>query len=199
MHEVSIIAEYRARGMEPEDESRLREEMAPLGPVRLRPRHLPEAGGSYEVDVLFQFIGTAFASGLIGHVGSKWYEKAMARLGRVVEQKVAKNQPPDLTATFSYDDIDIRVPMIASDELQFVAHCAEQVDDHLQSKALREHPPTAIVIGMSRDGDRWAEPNAANALEPDRRFWGIALETHRLMSHVYDTDTRLLSELPRAA
>lgn len=199
MTNVSIIAEYRARGLDEEDERRLRDEMAPLGPVRLRPRHLPGAGGSFEVDVLFQFIGTAFASGIIGHVATKWYETATTRLTRVVEHKMLKNQPPDLTATFSYDDIDIRVPMIASDELAFVARCAEQVRDHLQSPALGNHPPTAIVVGMRRTGDEWHEPNAANALEPERRFWGIALDTHRRVTHVYDTETRLLAELSGAA
>lgn len=196
MNTVAIIAEYRARGLDLDDEEMLRREVGSLGPMRLRALHLPEAGGSFEVDLVFQFIGTAFASGVLGHIATKWYDGASARIGRFVQHKVAKREPPDLTVTFSYDDIDIRIPMIAAAELGFLQNCGELLRAHLKSPALRRSEPTAIVIGMCDGGaNEWSEPNAANALEPDRRYWGISLETHRLVTHLYDTETRLLATL----
>jgi len=61
-------ARYRARGYSLEDERELLEALETLGAVRLRPLHLPEAGGSSELWIAISFFGGAIATGLVEHL-----------------------------------------------------------------------------------------------------------------------------------
>jgi hypothetical protein len=42
----------------------------------------------------------------------------------------------------------------------------------------------------------WYEPNLQDPIV-DPRYWGLSFETHRHITHIYDTDTRALFERPQ--
>jgi hypothetical protein len=191
---TTIRAKYRARTHDASDEALLRQQLGQLAPLRLRPLEIPEAGGSYEIWVIVEFVGLAFVGGVIGHIGSKWYERLATGLRRFVEHKEAKAEYSEMQLTISYDDLDIVFTAVKSADLERLPDFAELVQGHLTLAPLANRPVTFLTIGLAREADTWCVPHAANGLEPDRRFWGVSFDTLRTISHVYDSETRLLSD-----
>ena len=186
---------YRARGYDADDALSLRGELAELGAVRLRPLRLPEAGGSHEIWIVLEFVGTAIAGGLIQHLTAKYYERLSAALSGFFTRKKAKDFEPEMSLRVSYDDVDLDIGPISEKGISTLPELAEHVHAHLNSPGLKDKSVTRVVIGMVREAERWEEPHLQ--LWPESsRFWGLSFEDHRYVTHIYDTETGLLADRP---
>jgi hypothetical protein len=194
-----IKARFRARGYSDEDRRELGRELSEIGPNRLRALYIPEAGGSYELWLAVEFVGTSLASGLLGHVAGRFYDNLSERLRRFFASKRARDAEPEMDLTVSYDDVDIVFTQFNSTDLPALPSMARDIHDAVTTGPLAGKEVTRIVVGMAREDDagRWYEPSAGNGLIPDRRFWGIAFASTRDVSHIFDTRTRLVGENPR--
>jgi hypothetical protein len=194
---TTFVAKFRARGYDEGDARSLREYLEPFGAVRFRPLELPEAGGTHELWLVVSFIGTAALSGIIGHVATKYYEKLSAALiGFSLTKRKKSGSDPELSLKLSYDDMDLDIGPVDEARLGNLPTLARTVLDHLQGPALNARGEiTRIVIGMVKSGNTWSEPHTQDWPE-SLRFWGISFAGHRLITHIYDSETRLLAERP---
>src|SRR5688572_20287559 len=123
-----FTAQYRARGYSPEDEQHLRQELEQFGAVRLRPMHLPDAGGVTELTLIVAFIGAAYASGIIEHIAGKHYEALAAALRRFVSRKAERDgETPELALRVSYDDVEFEIGPVEERDLLRLPNLASQI------------------------------------------------------------------------
>ncbi len=188
-------AEFRSQGYDETDRLLLREALNQFGAVRLRPMDLPEAGGSTELYLAVAFIGSNIASGLIGHLTGKTFDKLFAALLRFYQtRKQRDGVEPEMALKISYDDLDLDIGPVDEGDLKHVPALANEIHRLLTSGSLKDIPVTRIVVGMVRHGDDWSEPHLWDRSEEGQRFWGVSLEGHRTITHILDTQTGLLSE-----
>ncbi len=140
------------------------------------------------------FVGTAIAGGIIEHIATQYYDRLSAALGRFFKSKAKKDFPPEMSLRVSYDDVDLDIGPITDKGIADLPELARRVHEHLGRTALRGRTVTRVVIGMVKGGDRWEEPHLQEWPE-NARFWGISFEGHRVVTHIYDTETELLAEL----
>jgi len=100
---------------------------------------------------------------------------------------------PEMSLHVSYDDVDLDISPVTNRELASLPALAEQIQDHLNTAPLKDVQVTRIVIGMVRIGDCWEEPHSHDVSAVGSHFWGISLEGHRQITHIYDVDTGLLA------
>lgn len=187
---------YRASGYDAADLEGLRIELEPLGAIRLRPLHLPQAGGSFELWLVLNYIGSTMLNGIIEHIAGNQFDRLSASLRRFFMAKRTKSGfDPELSVRVTYDDVDWDIGPLNEDQIVRVPELARTVLEHLQKAPLRDAGVTRIAVGMIRDGDQWHEPHLHEWPE-DTRFWGISLEGHRAITHIYDTETCLFAERP---
>jgi hypothetical protein len=194
---TTLKAEYRARGYDQDDEGEIRTELEAFGAVRMRSLYLPEAGGVSEFWLVVEFVGVSFAAGLIGHLSGQVYDRFSASFSRLVERYRQKHGwEPEFWLTLSYDDTDIDIGAVTPEVSKQLPTLMRSVHDHLARDPLKSASVNRIVLGMTQDEGRWLEPSLAEPYEFDSRFWGVSLEGHRQITHIYDTATNLLSEMP---
>ena len=192
-HTTVFLVEYRARGYDREDENVFREELEPLGAVRLRPLHLPEAGGVYEFWLAVEFVGLSIMSGLVAHAASGYYDDLAARLRRFVRQKKHRTgREPEMELCLSFDDATLQFTGVTEEILNTLPELGQRVYEHLSSKPLSRHAVSRVVPGMFQFEGQWYEPTIWGG-NTDLRYWGISVEGHRALTHIYDSVTRLLS------
>jgi hypothetical protein len=196
--EVTVLsAEFRASRYDESDQSDLYAVLQDFGAVRLRPMYMPEAGGASETWLVVSFIGTAAASGLVGHLTGTFYDRlSRSLLGHYRRRKRSRDLDPELQLTFSYDDLDLVFICTEEKDLNRLPQIADSVRKHLDSEPLAHQDPTRIFVGLYEADGSWHTPHLQDVSDTDLRYWGISFETHQQITHVYDTQTRVLGELP---
>lgn len=176
----------------------MRAVLEPIGAVRLRPLHLPEAGGSFELWAVVSFIGLAYVGGFVEHIGEPTYRaisEAFLRFWR--EKRERDGTEPEMSLLLSWDDLDLRIGPVDERDLERMPALGDAIRRHLQAEPLRSTSVTKIVLGMVRVGGEWHEPHLWNRADDGGRFWGVSLETHRAITHIYDSENNLLAPMPR--
>jgi len=195
--EVTVIkARFRSRGYDEADRQQLRRELGALGAVRLTPEWPPEAGGSHEIWLAVEFIGTGFASGILGHLAGKFYDRLVAGLKRLFADKRQKdNAEPELVISLSYDDLDIEIAVLDESYLEKVPTLLEAIHRAVVSGPLAELAPTRVYVPMARVDSQWVEVHPVYGEDVDERHWGIVSIPDRTIGHVYDSRTERTSPL----
>lgn len=192
-----LTATYRARGYDADDEQTFRRLLGAIGPVRLRALQLPEAGGSFEFWLTILFVGKVMAEGIVGNAAWEGLKKIGSALKAFFKHKASKASGPEMALTLSFDDIDIEFPEVTVDQLDRLPALGEKIHGELQKPTFEGKAVTRIVVGLGRGGGDWYVSCAANPVASDERFWAVSLEGHRVLTHVYDCETGLLSAVNR--
>jgi hypothetical protein len=153
---VSFTATYRASGYDQVHADALRMALRRIGPARVRPLHLPEAGGSTEVSLVLSFIGASLASGLIydtvkGAVASvrEWFAHKKTRYGiypEIIQFAISLDEL-DIELVPSYDAEDLTYP--DSTALACVPQLITLVQDHFSKKAIDSHGLQLVRIAVN--------------------------------------------------
>lgn len=163
----------------------------------MRPMRLPEAGGASEFSLLAEFIGLSIVSGIVGHIASKYYDRLANAILRILKRYTKKKGwAPEMWLSVSYDDVDIDVGALTPEVARELPRTMELIQSHLERAPLNSGEVTRILVGMIREESQWRERSLADGHEVEPRFWGISLEGHGQITHVYDTTTGLLAERP---
>src|SRR4051794_39666945 len=103
-----LLVEYRQRGYSPEQIQVLKTALEEIGPVRVRPLRLPEAGGSFEIWIALDFVGKAIVGGIIEHIASKHWDRLAAAFTQFFKNKVSDDGfEPEMSLRVTYDDVDL--------------------------------------------------------------------------------------------
>lgn len=191
MSEVTVFkAEFRARGYSETDLETLRAALQPLGSLRMRAKHLPEAGGAAEFWMVVEFIGASAAAGIIGHLATKFYTRLADGLVAFVKRKRVQSKFPAeiYSITISYDDLEIRLASPTDELLERLPYVMEDISDFIKLPAFREDPVHWICLPLEQREGVWRTPMPWESPATGFRYWGIARwDVNPYIEDIYDS------------
>lgn len=108
MKQASVRCTYRYSGYSDTEIDTLRSDLDGIASLQVRPQGLPEAGGSFDMTVLVQFVGTTILGGILWD-GLKVLGKSFHKL-YIEKQKEHPDFFPEVdTFELRFDDLDIRI------------------------------------------------------------------------------------------
>lgn len=206
---VVFKATFRARAYSADDMRELRAAVEPFALVRLRGERPPEAGGSAEIAMVLEFVGTKLAEGAIGWVGAKTVEKVISATCDWWRRKRSRppHWPPEVTVfRVSLDDTDVTFVAHRRDEgpdtffltdeaLGGVPNALGIVTGHFDNEYIREHELGYIEVPLVSFDRSEVDYDPALVGMPDR-YWKIGLRSAPFATHRYDSATRTVEPLP---
>jgi hypothetical protein len=106
---TTITVNYNAGDISDNDIQQFKVELQELGYTRLRGYRGPSAGTAFEFWILIEFIGLAAASGIIGHLAEKLFDKLSTKILSFMKSLTDPRQPCAGGVKISYDDLDIDI------------------------------------------------------------------------------------------
>lgn len=186
---------YRKDGYSEEDIESLRSELTDIGTVRARGLVMPAAGGSAELWIVIEFIGAAVASGIIGHIATKFYETLSEKLLGFYRKRQEPFPPELMTINISYDDFDIEICVPSNETVEKLPEIISSIQEHLLSSSPSDDVVHEVTLPMEFSQDAWRpyNPNMSASAPPyPYRFWRVGARDISGFTKIYDSYNRKL-------
>lgn len=109
--QLAIRCEYRATGYSDDEIALLHDELSEIASSQFRPQGIPEAGASFDIGIVVQWLGIAAAGGIVGNAAYDLLKKLGRKLADFYKRKEkASGFPPDIYCLdLRFDDFDLRI------------------------------------------------------------------------------------------
>jgi len=186
---TTITVNYNAGDIPDNDIQQFKTELQELGYTRLRGYHGPAAGTGFEFWILIEFIGLAAASGIIGHLAVKFFDKLSTKILSFMKSPTDPRRPYAAGVKLSYDDLDIDIRYIDDNILKNMSVIINDIINEIHNGGLKGSKATKIVMPMEiRDGE-W-EPffvqDPSGTYNYPFQFWEISSNNISGRFGIYD-------------
>jgi hypothetical protein len=191
---ASIFVECRGGAYTPEERDQLHQDLCEQAPTRVKEIALTAAGGASEIWVIIEFVGEAFL-----HVTLELLLlKAILALSHLFEKrKKTGSTIPEMSLKVNFDDTSIVICPVSEELLANLPTLLANLKKHLGESPLQGQDISQVVFGIYKDGERWHKPTFWDELGPDGgQYWGLSVGPFSGITHIYDTKTGLLTEIP---
>jgi hypothetical protein len=108
---LAVRCEYRNSGYSSQEIQQLREELAEISNAQFRPQGIPEAGASFDIAFIVQWLGIAAAGGVVGNAAYDLLKGLARKLSDFYKRKERTSGfPPDIDyLDLRFDDFDLRI------------------------------------------------------------------------------------------
>lgn len=195
-----VTLEYDILAFDEQEVEELRELLSELGPVRSRVAYKERGGVETTLWAAITFVGVSFASGLIGHIAAKTFDKVVLLINNFYAKH--RQKKPDyvqaIALRLSYDEIDIEVNLPGETRANFLQPLLQDVWKHLQHPPLSESVITKVHIPVTYDESEglWWEAFVWSSADFNARYWGVNVAGTPYLNDVYDSYKKTLLGVP---
>ncbi len=158
---ATVKAHFRVTGYRPEDIEVLVKDLGVIGPVRTRALALPEAGGSTDIWLAFDFFGAAIAGGVVYDLAKSalravigWYTKRANLWGNEPELDSIRLGFDQFTLVLA---LDAAYAMLSETELRSALRMIDDLREHFTADLINEHGIQCIHVLFPADEGASAE------------------------------------------